>query len=42
MPKKRKNDSGGGQEGRHKRPPVTCILHVSGIKHGEFTPFRQN
>ena len=41
MPKKRKNDSGGGQEVRHKRPPVTCILHVSGIKHGEFTPFSQ-
>ena len=42
MPKiVKKNDSGGRQEGQHKRPPVSCILHVSGIKHGEFIPFSQ-
>ena len=41
MPKNVKNDSGCGQEGQHKRPPVTCILHVSGIKYGKLTPFCQ-
>jgi len=40
MPKsnKRKGDSGGGLEEMQKRPPVTCILHVIGIQHGDFTP----
>lgn len=36
--KKRKCDNGGGSEELHKRLSVCCILHVTGIQHGDFTP----
>ena len=36
---KRKSDHSVGQEVRlRKRSAVSCILHVSGIQHGDFTP----
>jgi len=37
--KKRKSDNGGGWQELQKRPPITCILHVPGIEHLDFTPF---
>ena len=36
--KKRKSDDGGGLQEMKKLPPVSCILHVSGIQHLDFTP----
>ena len=38
MPKsrKRKTDNGGVSEELWKRPPVSCIVHASGIQHGYF------
>lgn len=36
--KKHKCDNGGGAEELKKRPTVYCILHMSGIQHGDFTP----
>ena len=35
--KKRKSDNGGGSEELWKRSPFSCILHVRGIQHGDFT-----
>ena len=35
---KRKSDNAGGQEVLQKQAAVRCILHVSGIQHGDFTP----
>ena len=35
--KKCKSDNGGGSEEPRKHPPVSCILHVRGIQHGDFT-----
>lgn len=34
---KRKSDNSDGQEVFRKHPAVRCILHVSGIQHGDFT-----
>ena len=35
---KRKCDNADGQESLRKQAAVRCILHVSGIQHGDFTP----
>ena len=35
--RKRKSDNGDGSEELRKRPPITCVLHVTGIQHGYFT-----
>ena len=35
---KRKCDNADGQEFLRKKAAVHCILHVSGIQHGDFTP----
>ena len=37
--KQRKCDNSGEPEELWKRPSVCCILHVSDIQHGDFTPF---
>ena len=37
MPK-RKGDKGTESDSLQKRPPVNCILHVSGIEHPDYTP----
>lgn len=39
--KRCKSDNGGGSEELWKRPPVSCILHVSGIQHLDFTSLSQ-
>lgn len=39
--KKRKRDNDGGSEELRKHPPVTCILHATGIEHLDFTPLSQ-
>ena len=35
---KRKCDNADGPEFLRKKTAVHCILHVSGIQHGDFTP----
>lgn len=37
--KKGKSNNGGGSDVLQKHPAVTCILHICGIQHGDFTPF---